>query len=176
MKRIALTLSLVAFTAPAATAALASGASSPSPVARAAAIVKMWRANLHSRALADPKQHFPNLSDAMLTSRLRLAARRYHFTVVKVEILRPRQAAPLVVIQAKDKQALSSSTNAILRLVDPKAKTNDDLTGWAYEGFLLEARGSDGAPFLITFNWWRSLNGGGGQWAADPTLYPFPHG
>jgi hypothetical protein len=179
MKRIALTLLLVSFTALAATVALASRAgspSSPSPTARAEAIVKMWRANLRSGALIDPKRHFPNPSRATLTSRLRLAAGRFHFTVVKVEILHPRQAAPLVVIHAKDKHALATSTGAILHLIDPKARTNDDHTGWAYEGFLFEARDRHGVPFLATFNWWRGPHAGGGQWASDPSLYPFPHG
>jgi hypothetical protein len=145
MKRIAVTLFLVSSTALAATAALvlpAGSASSPSPAARVEAIVKMWRANLRSGALVDPKRHFPNPSRATLTSRLRLAAGRFHFTVVKVEILHPRQAAPLVVIQARDKHALATATGAILHLIDPKARTSDDRTGWAYEGFLFEARDS----------------------------------
>lgn len=178
VKRIALTLVLVSFTALAATAlaSRAGSANSPSPTARAEAIVKMWRANLHSGALVDPKRHFLNPSRATLTSRLRLAAGCFHFTVVKVEILHPRQAAPLVVIRAKDKHALATSTGAILHLIDPKARTNDDRTGWAYEGFLFEARDSHGVPFLATFNWWRGPHAGGGQWASDPSLYPFPHG
>ena len=32
-----------------------------------------------------------------------------------------------------------------------------------------------GIPFLATFSWWRGPNAGGGQWAADPSLYPFDH-
>jgi hypothetical protein len=182
MTRIALFLSFVALAArPPAVglASIAGPSNAPSPVDRAAAMVKMWRANLGSGALADPKRHFPNPSHethATLTSQLLVAASRYHFTVVKVEILHPRQAAPLVVIQARDKHALAASIAAILRLIDPKAQTNDDRSGWAYEGFLLEARDSHGVPFLATFNWWRGPHAGGGQWAADPSLYPFAHG
>ena len=78
-------------------------------------------------------------------------------------------------VETKDKHSLAASTPAILHLIDPKARTNDDRTGWAYEGFLFEAR-HDGVPFLTTFNWWRGGHAGGGQWAADPTLLPFPHG
>jgi hypothetical protein len=178
MKRIVLTLSLVGLTALVATLAVASGAglaSSPSPTVRAAGVERMWRSNLRSGALADPNQHFPNPSQATLTSRLRLAASRYHFKVVKVVILHPRQAAPLVVVEANDKQALASSTAAILHLIDPKRRTNDDRSGWAYEGFLFEARDSHAVPFLATFNWWRGPHAGGGQWASDPSLYPFDH-
>jgi hypothetical protein len=112
----------------------------------------------------------------MLEARLRIASSRYDFTVVNVQILHPRQAAPFVAVEAEDKHALAASTPAILRLIDPKAKTSDDRTGWAYEGFLFEARDSHGVPFLATFNWWRGPHAGGGQWAADATLDPFPHG
>src|SRR5437870_3708521 len=149
MKRIALSLSMAALTTLAATAG--GFASRPSPTARTEAIVKTWRANLRAGVLTDPKRHFSNPSRTALTSRLRLAAHRYRFTVVKIEILHPRQAVPLVVVQAVNKHALASSAGAILHLVDPKARTGDDRTGWAYEGFLLEARDSHGVPFLAIF-------------------------
>jgi hypothetical protein len=147
-----------------------------SPATRMAAIEKTWRANLRAGASADPQQHFPNLSSATLNARLKFAASRYHFSVVRLQISHPLQSAPFVVIEAKDKHALAGSTAAILRLIDPKVRSNDDRTGWAYEGFLLEARDSHGVPFLATFNWWRGRHAGGGQWAADPSLYPFNHG
>ena len=69
-------------------------------------------------------------------------------------------------------------TPAILRLNDPKARTNNDRTGWAYEGLMFEARNTQGVPFLATFNWWRGVFGqvGGGQWATSQSLYPFLHG
>src|SRR5205823_12035811 len=119
----------------------------------------------------DPKQHFANPSRATLNARLQVAASRYHFTIVQVKIFHPRQAAPFVVVEAKDKHELAASTAATLQLVGPKAHTNDDRTGWAYEGFLFEARDNRGVPFLATFNWWRGQHAGGGQWAADPSLY-----
>lgn len=147
-----------------------------SPTDRMAAIAKMWRANLRTGATADPLQRFPNPTRATLDRQLHIAARRYHFTIVKVQVFRPDQAAPFVVVQAADEQALAASTPAILHLIDPKARTTDDRTGWAYEGFLFEARDSNGVPFLATFNWWRGPHAGGGQWARDPTLFPFPHG
>jgi hypothetical protein len=81
-----------------------------------------------------------------------------------------------VVVEANDRHALAASTAAILRLIDPKAPANDDRTGWAWEGFLFEARDNRAVPFLATFNWWRGPNPGGGQWASDPSLYPFAHG
>lgn len=178
LKRVALIPFVLVLASLAAMLAVSASASprAASPTARAAAIERMWRANLGSGAVADPKQHFPNPARATLNARLRLAASRYHFTVVSVQVFHPRQAAPFVVIEAKDKHALASSTAAILHLIDPKARTTDDRTGWAYEGFLFEARDSHGIPFLATFNWWRGPHAGGGQWAADPSLYPFAHG
>jgi hypothetical protein len=156
--------------------ATASSPGTASPTDRMAAVEKMWRANLRAGALLDRNQLFPNPTPAILDRRLRLAASRYHFTLVKVQMLRPRQAAPFVVVQVTDEHALAASTPAILHLIDPKARTNDDRTGWAYEGFLFEARDSHAVPFLATFNWWRGPHAGGGQWASDPTLFPFPHG
>jgi hypothetical protein len=176
MKRIVLTFSLLLVLAQSAPSAALAGSRTVGPTARAAAIEKMWRANLRSGALAAPTSRFQNLSPATLDARLRRAASRYHFTIVKVQILHPRQQAPFVVVETKDKHALAASTAAILRLIDPKARTNDDRTGWAYEGFLFEARDSEGVPFLATFNWWRRPHPGGGQWATNPSLYPFNHG
>lgn len=176
MKRIVVTFSLVTVLAPSAATAARVVLRTVAPTTRAAAIERMWRANLRSGALAAPTSRFPNLSPATLDARLRQAASRYHFSVIKVTILHPRQQAPFVVVQTKHKHALAASTAAILHLIDPKARTNDDRTGWAYEGFLFEARDSHGVPFLAAFNRWRGPHAGGGQWAADPSLYPFNHG
>lgn len=176
MKRIVLTFSLVLVLAPSAATAARVASHTVAPTARAEAIEKMWRAKLRSGVLAAPRSRFPNPSLSTLDTRLRRAASRYHFTVVRVQILHPRQQAPVVVVETKDTRALAASTGAILHLIDPKARTNDDRTGWAYEGFLFEARDSHGVPFLATFNWWRGQHAGGGQWAADPSLYPFNHG
>lgn len=171
--RLVLTIGVASF---AGLAAAASGARTASPTDHVVAIEKSWRAHLSAGAVADPTRRFLNPSRATLIARLRLASRCYHFTVVSVTILHPRQAAPFVVIRANDKHALASSTTAILRLIDPKARTNDDRTGWPYEGFLFEARDPHGVPFLATSNWWRGPHSGGRQWASDPSLFPFPHG
>jgi hypothetical protein len=152
-----------------------SATASATLTARVAAAEKMWRANLRAGALNDPSKHFANLSRETFNERLRLAAQRYHFIVVRVEMLHPLQDAPLVVVEAKDEHALSASTPAILRLIDPEVSVNGDGTGWLYEGFLFEARNSHGVPFLGIVNWWRGPGAGGGQWAADPSLYPFLH-
>jgi len=142
----------------------------------AANVVRQWRADLLSSALADPKRRFASPSRSSLLARLRVEAARNHFEVVGVQLLHPRQVAPLVIVKTVDKRALAAATPSILRRIDPKARTGDDRTGWAYEGFLFEALDSDGVPFLVVFNNWRGPHAGGGQWASDPSLFPFAHG
>lgn len=154
-----------------------SGSSSTAtPRSFVALIERQWRSQLRAGAMSDRARRFPSPSKAVLLARLGQAQRRYGFDVVKVEILHPLQAAPLVVIRASDRQAIARATPAILRLLDPKRTTGDDRTGWAYEGFLFEAQDRNGVPFLAVFNHWRGRDAGGGQWAADETLYPFPQG
>jgi hypothetical protein len=120
--------------------------------------------------------NFKNLAWSTLLDRLRIQAVRKNFAVVSVQLLRPRQLAPLVVVKAVDKHAFVAATPALLKSIDPKRSTGDDRTGWAYEGFLLEAVDSSGVPFLVVFNHWRGPHAGGGQWASDPALFPFAHG
>ena len=147
-----------------------------SPEERVRKIEAMWKSNLRAGAKANPRYRFHNLSRASFIARLAEAAARYHFRAVRVRFLQPRQAAPFVVIETANKHTLAASTGAILKLIDPKRDTGDDRTGWAYEGFLLEERDAHGLPFIAAFNWWRGPHAGGGQWAADPSLSPFPHG
>jgi hypothetical protein len=162
-------------------AALRSG-SGVTPAAKGvdvAQIEREWHAGLREGARSNPGERFPSPSKAVLLRRLRLAASRYHFTVVTVQIAHPLQAAPFVVVQTADEQALSHATPAILQLLDPDTakRGSDDRSGHAYEGFLFEARDTNGVPFLATDNWWRSrTDAGGGQAASSEQLYPFAHG
>jgi hypothetical protein len=96
--------------------------------------------------------------------------------LVAVQLLHPRQLAPFVIVKAADKRALAAATPAILRRIYPKARTGDDRTGWAHDGFLFEALDSNGVPFLVVFNNWRGPHAGGGQWTSEPSLFPFAHG
>jgi len=107
---------------------------------------------------------------------LRRAAQRYDFDVVSVQLLRPRQLAPKVVVRTKHYLALAHATAAILRRIDPRTPAVDDREGWKYEGFYFEARDERDVPFLIAYNFWRGPSAGGGQWARSEPLYPFVHG
>jgi hypothetical protein len=134
-----------------------------------------WRRELERRARDAPRQRFANPTPETLRARLSAAARRYGFDVVAVDLLRPRQLAPRIVVRTDDYLQMAQSMADILRTLDPKARTGDDRTGWRYEGFYFEADDGDGVPFALAFNFWRGSSGGGGQWARSERLYPFVH-
>jgi hypothetical protein len=92
-----------------------------------------------------------------------------------VDLLRPRQLAPRIVVRTGDYLRVTRAMPEILRAIDPKARTNDDRTGWRYEGFYFEADDGHGVPFALAFNFWRGSSAGGGQWARSERLYPFAH-
>jgi hypothetical protein len=136
----------------------------------------MWRHALHAGAGAAPRRSFDNLPPSELKRRLAVLAKRHDFSVVRVAFLRPVQLAPIVIIQTTHYEQLARATPSILHEIDPKLDTNDDRTGWHYEGFLFEAQDEHGVPFLTVENWWRGPHAGGGDWARSDPLFPFPHG
>jgi hypothetical protein len=138
--------------------------------------VAYWEREIRKRAQADPSTRFQNLDPALLKQRLSEAASRYDFDVVSVELLRPRQLAPKVIVSTTRYVDLARATPQILRSIDPKAVTSDDRTGWKFEGFYFEARDEHDVPFLTVFNFMRGNGPGGGQWARSERLYPFQHG
>jgi hypothetical protein len=151
----------------------ASRPSGPSPQVIVAKALATWRADLKLGADIDRATRFPNLSPETLRTGLAAQARRYGFRVVSVDLLRPRQLAPLVVVETSREQALASATAKILNQLDPPALPDHRL---AFEGIFFEALGPRGVPFSIAYNNWRGgpNHTGGGQWAASPTLLPLP--
>jgi len=135
-----------------------------------------WKSEIRKKVQADPKTRFQNLDPDLLLQRISDAASRYHFEVVSVELLRPRQLAPKLIVRTTHYLDLAHDTPEILRSLDPKAATSDDRTGWKFEGFYFEAQDEHGVPFLTVFNFMRGNGPGGGQWARSERLYPFDHG
>lgn len=133
-----------------------------------------WERELARGVREQPDLRFANLSRQEFLRRLNAAAERYDFEVEHVEVLRPKQLAPLVVIRSADPYALTKKVPEIASSLNPKANTGDGRTGWAWEGFYLEARDRKETPAFTIFTSWR--RGGGGQWAAAESLYPFQHG
>src|SRR6266487_2857268 len=98
-----------------------------------------WKHELVKRARLAPAQRFDNPSSVVLRDRLREAARRYHFRVVSLELLRPRQLAPKIIVQTRHYVELSRAAYWILKRIDPRRRVPDDRKGWRYEGFYFEA-------------------------------------
>jgi hypothetical protein len=135
-----------------------------------------WHRGLRQGVRERPRQQFDNLTPAELRRRLDKAADEYGFEVVSLKLNRPRQLAPEIVIRTKDYAAVAESAKVWLAAVDPQRRTNDDRTGWRFEGFYLDAEDEHGVPFFIVFNTMRGNSPGGGQWARSEPLFPFEHG
>jgi len=135
-----------------------------------------WQRELRVRARKDPSTRFQNLPSDVLRSRLEAAAKRYSFEVVSLQLLRPRQLAPRIVVKTTHYLELSRAASVFFAELDPKRRTSDDRSGWRYEGFYFEARDEHDIPFFIVHNFWRGPAPGGGQWARSDRLFPFQHG
>ena len=163
-------------TAPAA-AALALALSLPSPQQAVAQAKAEWVRAINASALSgDRARSFPSPPRSVLLQRLRTAAARYGFEIRSVTMLHPLQLAPVVVIRSDLKLRIAQATPRILALIDPHRKTTQNPSGFAYEGIFFVAQTTRGVPYLAVFNHWRAPHVGGGQWAANESLYPFPHG
>jgi hypothetical protein len=133
-----------------------------------------WRSELAKRAREHPDQRFDNPSRSELRQRLRELAGDHGFTVISARVLRPRQDAPMVVVETMHYGELARSTPSILRALNPKDPGGDG-EGWHYEGFYWEARDERGVPFLVASTLTRGQVEGR-QWARSEALFPFSHG
>jgi hypothetical protein len=138
--------------------------------------LRLLKRQLQIRARKAPHQVFKNPPQDLLKSALHSEARSNHFRVVSIQMLRPRQLAPKIVVETTHYLALARATPSILVRLDPRRPSADDRKGWAYEGFYFEAEDERNVPFLIVSNFWRGRNGGGGQFARSDALFPYPHG
>ncbi len=172
---IGLVVGVLGWTVPNGTAPSASaGSARPSPRAIVSQSLARWRGWLAVGARIEPGLRFPNLAEATLRSRLAAEAHRYDFDVVQVSLLRPRQLAPLIVVETSHEHELAAATEAILQRLDPAPASRS--TPAAFEGFFFEARDLDGVPFSIAYDNWRGgpNHTGGGQWASTRELLPLP--
>ena len=142
--------------------------------ATAARGLATWKHELVKRARLAPAQRFDNPSPAVLRRQLREEARRYHFRIVSLELLRPRQTAPKIAVQTRHYVALARAAYSILKRINPHGG-GDDRKGWRYEGFYFEAQDERGIPFFTTDYFMRGPGPGGGGWARSEPLYPFNH-
>jgi hypothetical protein len=115
-------------------------------------------------------QHFPNPSPAAFRRRVSLVGRRFGFRVVSLQLVRPLQLAPLLIVEtSRDREAFVRDVPTILSLLDPTARN-----ATTFEGFYFAAEDAHG-PFVETSGGVRGQRWGG-QWSWNPRVYPFVHG
>jgi hypothetical protein len=119
------------------------------------------------------EQRFPNPTAQVFRRRVQLVAKRYGFRVASLRLLRPRQLAPLLVVETdRNRKAFVADVQAILALLDPTT-SGHGATALTFEGFFFEARDAKG-PFVRTENVYRG-EVEGGEWSWSRCVYPFPH-
>jgi len=134
-----------------------------------------WRAALRLGA-AHETTRFPSPTEAVLVARLRQERHRYGFRIVSVRMLKPRQAAPQVIVRSGRKRAIARATATIVDHLNPRHVTTANPAGYAYEGFFFAAVDDRGVPYLLVLRNARCCPPGGGVWASEPALYPIAHG
>ena len=155
--------------------AAATAATSPRRVV-AQARAEWWKEVRISARNGDRAARFASPPAAVLMRRLRRAQAVYGFRIVHVQMLHPLQRAPVIVIRSDRKHVIARATPRIVDLFDPHHPTTANPSGYAYEAYFFVAEDSRGVPYLATFNHWRAPHVGGGQWAAEESLYPYDHG
>jgi hypothetical protein len=155
------------------------GSASAAPIRPEQAVAQAkreWLREVREAArVGDDARSFPSPARAVLLRRLLKAQQPYGFGIVSVRMLRPLQLAPVIVIRSDRKLETARAIRAIVKLFDPRRTTKTNPSGAAYEAYFLEAQTRRGVPYLATFNFVRPPSVGGGEWAAEERLYPFPH-
>ena len=98
--------------------------------------------------ISDPayafEQRFPNPSPQAFRRRVALVGRRYGFRVVSLRLLRPRQLAPLLVVEtSRDRKGFMADVPQIEALLNPTTREGGRIAG-TFEGFFLEVRDRNG--------------------------------
>lgn len=126
-----------------------------------------------SDALEPFGQRFPSPTRTAFSARAHAVGRRFGYSVVSIRWLRPRQAAPIVVVRtARRRKAFVGEMPKIVQLLDPRRSTGSR-TAATFEGFYFEAVDGKG-PFASVDNAYRGTVMGG-EWSWDPCVTPYPH-
>lgn len=119
-------------------------------------------------------QRFPNPSVSAFRKRVRLIGRKYGFRVESLRLLRPRQLAPVLVVEtSRDRKKFVPDVPEIMSLLDPRTRGLGGVVAVTFEGFFFEARDADG-PFVQVDNVYRG-EVSGGQWSWNRCIYPYEH-
>jgi hypothetical protein len=135
-----------------------------------------WSVAGHVQGISEGalNQRFPNPSPNEFRTRVALVGKRYGYRATSVRFVRPRELAPIVIVETdRDRRKFVADVAAIVNLLDPRS-TSGHRGAVTFEGFFFEARDAKG-PFVRVYNAYRGEIMGG-QWSADQDSYPFPHG
>lgn len=118
-------------------------------------------------------QRFPNTSPKAFRARVSAIGERYGFRIASLILLRPRELAPLLVVETtRNRKAFVRDVPAIMSLLDPISNGRGQ-SAVTFEGFFFEARDAEGA-FVRVENVYRGEIMGG-QWSRSPCVYPYEH-
>jgi hypothetical protein len=116
-------------------------------------------------------QRFPNPSPEAFRARIAAVGKKYGFRMTSLRLLRPRELAPLLVVETeRDRKAFVHDVPEIMLLLSP-ASDGAGQRAETFEGFFFEARDAEGPFVRIT----RAYRGQimGGQWSWDRCTYPY---
>ena len=143
-------------------------------------IRKHWLGDIARRGRTDPRERFANPSIARFRRQLATAATHYGFVVKSLRFLRPRQLAPLVVVQTTHYVALAHAFHSIDQVLNPLNDRHVDRFGGgfggAFEAFFFEAQDERGVPFFVIADAVRGSHAYGQNWARAEALYVSVHG
>ena len=118
-------------------------------------------------------QRFPNPTPKAFRRRVSAVGERYGFRIASLRLLRPRELAPLLVVEtSRGREAFVHDVPAIMSLLDPISNGGGH-SAVTFEGFFFEARDAKGA-FLRVENVYRGEIMGG-QWSWNRCAYPYEH-
>ena len=99
-------------------------------------------------------------------------SRRYGFRVASLRLLRPRDLAPLLIVEtSRNRKAFEHDMPAITSLLDPTNRLGRR-TAETFEGFFLGAEDGHG-PFADAYSVSRGEQGGS-EWSWSRCVYPYP--
>ncbi len=138
-----------------------------------------WLGHLRAAARSGSDWVFPNPSRSTLLRRLERQARAHHFQVVSLEMLHPRQLAPVIVVRTAHPLALAHATVSVLQGLDPNYGRGEPSE--LYEGLYFAAIDPEGVPLfsaseVVRVSGAAALLGyEGGSWARSEDLDPVGH-
>ena len=141
-------------------------------------MLKQWTAYVQKGAKLNPKPRFAKAQRSTIARIVRRNASQFHYVPLHVGVLRGRDGAPVVIVRVLDRPLhFSRSFRALWRRLDPLTREpGPDWHAYKYEAYYFEADGRHGALLFGVWNAWRKPPRGGGQWARNTALLPFPHG